>query len=71
MANTAAAARVDTPIFPVGVLNVAVGRLDRDPQLAGYLLGLTAAGEQADHFGFALAEPCRSFDAWDNVAHGV
>ena len=62
IANSVAAARVETPILRVGVLDVAVGGLGRDPERARDLLGLQAAGEQADDLGLALGQPRRPLD---------
>ena len=44
----------------VGVLDVMVGGLGRDPEHAGDLLGLEAPGQQADHFDLALGQPRRA-----------
>ena len=44
----------------VRALDVAVGGLDRDPELVGDLLRLQAAGEHRDHLGLALGQPCRA-----------
>src|SRR5919197_5286710 len=41
----------------VGVLDVAVGGLYRDPEYPGDLLGLEAAGELAEDLGLALGQP--------------
>ena len=45
------------PDLAVGVLDVAVGGLDRDPETLGDLLGLEAAGEHAEDLGLALGQP--------------
>ena len=46
----------------VGVLDVVVGGLDRDPERCGDLLGLQAAGQQADDLGLALGQTRGALD---------
>jgi hypothetical protein len=51
------------PDLAVGVLDVAVGGLDRDPERPRHLLGLQAARQHRDHLGLALGEPRRPLDS--------
>ncbi len=54
--------------LPVGVLDVAVGGLDRDVEGAGHLLGLQAAGQETDDLGFPLSQPGWTLDPGSGLA---
>jgi hypothetical protein len=55
----------------VGVLDVPVGGLDRDPERARDLLCLQAVGEHRDHLDLAVGEPRRTLDARRSLARGL
>jgi hypothetical protein len=56
IANTATAARVETPIFRYEFLDVAVGGLDRDAERMRHLLGLQTARQQGHDPDLALGQ---------------
>jgi hypothetical protein len=59
------------PELPVGVLDVVVGRLDRDPQRPCDLLGLQAAGQQPKDLGLPLGEAGWPLDPRDAPPDGL
>ena len=55
----------------VGVLDVGVGGLDRDPERVRDLLGLQPAREQADDLRLAIGQPRRPLDPRRRPARGL
>jgi hypothetical protein len=55
----------------VGVLDVAVGGLDRDPERTGDLLGLQSPCQQGDHLGLAVAQPGRALEPRGALSGGL
>jgi hypothetical protein len=61
MAQSAAAARVDTPDLVVDVLDVVIGGLRRDKEPVSDLLRCESPRCEAQHIDFATGQPARIF----------
>src|SRR5919106_1287132 len=57
--------------LPVGVLDVAVGGLDRDSEPPGYLFRLQASCKESEDFGLPLGETGRTIDARPGLSRSL